>query len=222
MNEPNDAYPARSDVYIKKPDLIVRGIYKLKARNLVTGVWDGKAFLGSRSKFDSTFVDSEFHWDDDHGCATVQPKTLIGMLDVSVALDERIPYTPPNPRPSTIYGFDNVMLRYALSEAYKAWLDAAQPASMSDIKTYDGETEKRRVIKTSGIMHKYVVLKGDGTPKEEGAEYFVLRLDEGGSDKRHISACRDAIITYALRIRDHLPKLAEELLAKYGKDDAHG
>lgn len=220
MTEPE--YPARQDVYIKKPDLTIRGIYKLKARNFSVGVWDGKAFLGSRSKFNSTFVDSEFHWDDDHGCATVQPKLLIGMLDASVALDERIPYTPPNPRPNTIYGFDNVMLRYALSEAYMAWNEAGKPEKLDEIKTFDGETEKRRVIKNSGLMHKYVILKGDGTPKDEGAEYFVLRLDDGGSDKRHIEACRDAIITYALRIQDHLPALARELLEKYGKGPSNG
>jgi hypothetical protein len=47
------------------------------------------------------------------------------------------------------------------------------------------------------------------------AEYFVLRLDNGGSDKKHIAACREAVLYYASLIKDHLPKLAADLIKRY-------
>lgn len=47
------------------------------------------------------------------------------------------------------------------------------------------------------------------------AEYFVLRLDFGGKDPKHILACRKAIHTYANEIKDHLPELAKDLIKRY-------
>lgn len=52
-------------------------------------------------------------------------------------------------------------------------------------------------------------------PIDEEAEYFVLRLDYGGKDENHITACRMAIMAYANAIRPYIPKLAQELLEKY-------
>jgi len=66
-----------------------------------------------------------------------------------------------------------------------------------------------------GLYHKYDISKTNGEPIDEGAEYFVLRLDENGSDPEHIYACRQAVITYAIAIRNHLPELAKDLLKKY-------
>ena len=43
----------------------------------------------------------------------------------------------------------------------------------------------------------------------------MLRLDNGGSDPKHIAACRKAILTYADEIEDHLPELARDLREKY-------
>jgi len=48
------------------------------------------------------------------------------------------------------------------------------------------------------------------------AEYFVLRLDIHGSDINHIKACRKAIIMYAVSIEPYLPKLAKDLIERYG------
>lgn len=50
---------------------------------------------------------------------------------------------------------------------------------------------------------------------DKNAEYFVLRLDENGSDLEHIKACRIGVHAYAKAIEHHLPQLAKELLEKY-------
>lgn len=52
-------------------------------------------------------------------------------------------------------------------------------------------------------------------PCDENAEYFVLRLDEGGSDPEHIKACRIGIHAYADAIQHHLPELAKDLKERY-------
>jgi hypothetical protein len=52
-------------------------------------------------------------------------------------------------------------------------------------------------------------------PTDEGAEYFVMRLDTGGSDLKHISACRLGINAYADAIEPHLPELAKDLRERY-------
>jgi hypothetical protein len=66
------------------------------------------------------------------------------------------------------------------------------------------------------IPNKYHITKTDGRPMDPGAEYFVLRLDKGGEDKKHVAACRAAIMTYAREIRHHLPLLYSDLMVKYG------
>lgn len=71
-------------------------------------------------------------------------------------------------------------------------------------------------INPEGLHLRYNVIKTDGTAVDPGAEYFVLRLDEGGSDKKHIEACRKAIVKYAHEIKNHLPKLADDILKRYG------
>ena len=50
---------------------------------------------------------------------------------------------------------------------------------------------------------------------EPNAEYFVMRLDEGGSDIEHIKACRVGINAYADAIEHHLPMLARDLRHRY-------
>ena len=52
-------------------------------------------------------------------------------------------------------------------------------------------------------------------PVDKDAEYFVMRLDEGGSDIEHIKACRIGIHAYADAIEIHLPKLAKDLKERY-------
>ena len=67
----------------------------------------------------------------------------------------------------------------------------------------------------NGLHQRYIVSKVNGEPVDENAEYFVLRLDYGGSDPKHIDACRAAISVYAEAIKDHLPELSRELLEIY-------
>jgi hypothetical protein len=47
------------------------------------------------------------------------------------------------------------------------------------------------------------------------AEYFVMRLDEGGKDREHIKACRIGIHAYADAIENHIPELAKDLRDRY-------
>ncbi len=52
-------------------------------------------------------------------------------------------------------------------------------------------------------------------PVDKNSEYFVLRLDKGGSDVEHIKACRIAVNAYADAIERHLPKLAKDIREKW-------
>ena len=70
-----------------------------------------------------------------------------------------------------------------------------------------------------GLYQKYIISKTNRELIDENAEYFILRLDEGGNDKKHIEACRKAVLTYANEIKEHLPKLSEDLITRYGKKD---
>ena len=71
-------------------------------------------------------------------------------------------------------------------------------------------------LKETGLLNKYNIAKTDGTQIDENSEYFVLRLDYGGSDPEHIKACRLAIITYAAEIAYHLPQLFKDIMERYG------
>jgi hypothetical protein len=67
-----------------------------------------------------------------------------------------------------------------------------------------------------GLHTRYRVEKYDGTQVDQDAEYFVLRLDYGGDDHTHVTACRVAIMTYADEIAHHLPQLAADIRQRYG------
>lgn len=55
------------------------------------------------------------------------------------------------------------------------------------------------------------------TAVDKDAEYFVLRLDNGGKDPNHIAACRKAVIAYAVAIEPYIPELAKDLIERYGQ-----
>lgn len=80
----------------------------------------------------------------------------------------------------------------------------------------------------NGLHAKYVIRKIVAWYKEgfdswkaktkavdKNAEYFVMRLDEGGSDPEHIKACRIGVHAYADAIEHHLPELAKDLRERY-------
>ena len=52
-------------------------------------------------------------------------------------------------------------------------------------------------------------------PVDKNAEYFVMRLDEGGKDRNHIKACRIGIHAYADAIQQFIPELANDLRERY-------
>lgn len=45
--------------YVDPTDLVVGGVYKLRSRNLLFGVWDGSQFIGMREKLGSRFLFGE-------------------------------------------------------------------------------------------------------------------------------------------------------------------
>lgn len=67
-----------------------RKLYRLLARNIRLGVWDGdrQEFVGIRTKFGRRFLDSENHWEAPH-FATACPMEVLGELPVEVLLDIR-------------------------------------------------------------------------------------------------------------------------------------
>lgn len=65
-----------------------------------------------------------------------------------------------------------------------------------------------------GLYMKYFISKIDGTPVDPNNEYFILKLS-GEGDEHHINACKTAVLAYAEAIRDHSPKLAEDLINRY-------
>ena len=67
------------------------------------------------------------------------------------------------------------------------------------------------------LYNKYKVTKTNGSLVNPNTEYFVLRLDKEG-DKKHVEACRKAILIYAEEIKDYLPELSQDLIEKYEKD----
>ncbi|MFW6272247.1 MAG: hypothetical protein ACOC2U_00490 [bacterium] len=66
-----------------------------------------------------------------------------------------------------------------------------------------------------GLYNKYIIKKTNGKPIDPNSDYFVLRLDDGCKDKKHLEASRKALLTYAEEIKDHLPKLSKDLIEKY-------
>lgn len=67
-----------------------------------------------------------------------------------------------------------------------------------------------------GITRKYNITKVDGSPVDESAEYFVLRLDDKG-DAKHVEAGRKAMLTYAREIGEENPTLAKDIRDRYAE-----
>lgn len=69
------------------------------------------------------------------------------------------------------------------------------------------------------LPQKFMGLPADDSYKleqvDENAEYFIMRLDEGGKDAEHIKACRIGVNAYADAIEHHLPELAKDLRERY-------
>lgn len=66
-----------------------------------------------------------------------------------------------------------------------------------------------------GLYQKYYIRRTDGQEIDPENEYFILKV-AGKGDPKHIAACKKAIITYALNIKQYLPELAKDLIERYG------
>ena len=66
-------------------DLVAGGVYEVDARNFSIAVWDGKEFIGIRSKFDSRFLDGEDLWRAEDG--SCKPYLRVGMLPPEIRTD---------------------------------------------------------------------------------------------------------------------------------------
>lgn len=70
-----------------------------------------------------------------------------------------------------------------------------------------------------GLHQRYRINKirpdGSTAAPSRRAQYFVLRLDNYGSDPNHIRACRIAIHSYANAIEAFIPELAKDLRERY-------
>ena len=80
------------------PDLQVRGVYKVRGRNLDVAIWDGECFIGRRYKF-GWRLSGEQHYDSSPDSGTVEPTAFLFHAPGFLVLEE--------------YGADN-HLNYAL------------------------------------------------------------------------------------------------------------
>ena len=59
--------------YIPKEYLKIGEYYECDARNFTEGKWNGEGFVYQRTKFGTTFIDLEYHWDDGPPHGTAKP-----------------------------------------------------------------------------------------------------------------------------------------------------
>jgi len=66
-----------------------RYLYKINSRNLSFGVFRAKSkgFLGLRTKFNSTFIFEEYHWDNGPPYGTVKPEECLVELPTEIHLE---------------------------------------------------------------------------------------------------------------------------------------
>lgn len=76
----------------------------------------------------------------------------------------------------------------------------------------------RKIVGWSSVPGSfYEGLKPRTKAVDKDAEYFVMRLDEGGKDREHIKACRIGVHAYADAIEATIPELAKDLRERYPK-----
>lgn len=81
----------------------------------------------------------------------------------------------------------------------------------------NGLHQKYVIRKIVGFTNSGKGMRGNFVTKavDTNAEYFVLRLDSGSKDKKHLEACRTAIHAYAESIKNYLPELSKDLMERY-------
>ena len=67
-------------------------VYRLRSRNLVVGVLDGKdGYIGDREKFGARFLATEYDWDTGPPHGTATPLASIGVVPEGIPIVERLP-----------------------------------------------------------------------------------------------------------------------------------
>lgn len=73
-------------------DCVVRGVYRVTARNVTIGVFCGNgAFVGIRTKFGDRYLDVEYHRDYSTRHGTVRPLVCLAMLPAEIAIEDWAP-----------------------------------------------------------------------------------------------------------------------------------
>lgn len=89
------------------------------------------------------------------------------------------------------------------------------PTKEQNPKGLHAKYQIKKIVGWKNIGSSINGIKPVTKPVEHGSEYFVLRLDNGGSDSNHINACRKAVLTYANEIEQYIPDLAKDLRERY-------
>jgi hypothetical protein len=108
--------------------------------------------------------------------------------------------------------------RYYLQKiiGYKALAPAPDVSNYSRHKH-----EWKQIFSPDDIPEGTAKIRPMLTEVDEDAEYFIMRLDKGGSDPEHIKACRIGVHAYANAIEHHLPQLADDLRNRYPLEEHH-
>jgi hypothetical protein len=80
------------DNWISMHDCVHGGLYRLASRNLCIGVYslDRRGFVGVRTKFDDTFLFTEYHWDCGEPCGTAKPIDMLGQYPNDIVVEGEI------------------------------------------------------------------------------------------------------------------------------------
>ena len=73
-----------------------------------------------------------------------------------------------------------------------------------------------------GLNQRYHITRTDGTALDPSSEYFILRVDEGGRDKAHLTASRMGVLAYADSVYPDNPKMAKDIYERYNKHPVTG
>lgn len=69
-----------------------------------------------------------------------------------------------------------------------------------------------------GLLEKYSIEHTDGRPIEIGAKYFVMRLDYHNGDVEYTKACKRAMMSLAIDIKDSYPTLSIDIFRHHCLD----
>jgi hypothetical protein len=118
--------------------LVVGNIYRVRARNLSFGVFDGQSFLGIREKFGSRYLDREFYKDGTGMGGTASPTELLGRVPEGIPLTrEDVEYGIRDRVTERKVGFDKPVV-----DGGKGWFFADTGESSKEIRPTSRQNQK--------------------------------------------------------------------------------